>query len=261
MIKGITKRIFAGVVILAIGVAPVSASSADGSTIKLIRTAMQTTVMVQRIAKAYLYKGNGVAVNKASRELEQSLKAFNTKNKFLEDSINDAKVKNLLSFVDSSMEDVNEILKQPYSLDNAQELIDAAETISEGERSIANKLKKKLSSKPPVFRGQRYYVTQVAKYYMAYGAGIKDDITIRNMNNTVKKLQKLISDMKAYPNNTPEMNRIIHKIDKEWKIVHQFYLDIKDGDLPLIVYNTTNKLDKLFFDYTQAFLKLKSSAK
>ena len=233
----------------------------DLAVMKLIKTAMQSRVMIQWVAKAYLYSRNDIATTKAEKELKGALKKFDVRIEILGNSLNEPKVKNLLLFIQSNSEDLRELLEEPYSIENAQEIIDLAEAISEGELSIANRLKKKLKGKVPVFKGQRYYVAQVAKYYMAYTSGIKDKNTIKQMNKTIKELNRLIKIMKAYPQNTPKMNRLMNQIDKKWKIVHQFYIDIEDSDLPLIVYETTKRLDKKFLAYAKALIKSKSQNK
>ena len=81
------------------------------------------------------------------------------------------------------------------------------------------------------------------------------------MNKAVKRLGELIDEMKAYHGNTPKMNQIMSKVEKDWKVVHKFYQDIEDGDLPFIVYDTTRKMDKLFFKYFQLYLKVRTNKK
>jgi len=265
MILNIVKKVITGLLIMgmasSISAAEIKNENSDVSLLKLIKTAMSSAVMIQNVTKAYLYAGNEVAITKAERELQSALKSFDSKYKKLNESINDPKMKNLLLFIESNREEIGDLLKEPYNLDNAQEIIDLAEAISEGEFSIANKIKAELKGKVPAFQGQRYLVAQVAKYYMAYKAGIQDKNTIKKMNNSVMQLQKIIEELKVYPKNTPEMNRLMNRVDKDWKIVHQFYLDIKDGDLPLIVYDTTHKLDRKFLKYAQALLKSRSNQK
>jgi len=259
--KKAVHSIIAGLMMIAMASSYAQAENTDVAILKLVKTAMSSRVMIQRVAKAYIYAGNDVATTKAEKELRFTLKKFDGKLKKLNESLNDPKVKNLLVFIESNREEIGDILKEPYSLENAQEIIDLAEAISEGELSIANKVKTRLKGKVPSFKGQRYYVTQVAKYYMAYRAGIKDKNTVKKMNKTVAALQKLIEEMKAYSGNTPEMNQLMNRIDKQWKIVHQFYKDIEAGDLPLIVYDTTIKLNQKFLKYAKALIKSKSKKK
>ncbi|WP_456430810.1 type IV pili methyl-accepting chemotaxis transducer N-terminal domain-containing protein [Nitratifractor sp.] len=223
--------------------------------------ALSSRVWIQKVAKDYLYKGNDIAAGKAERDLQKSLQAFDKALDRLNGEINDPKLKNLLTFIRMNREDIGDLLTRPYSLDNAQELIDMADAISEGEMSIARKFESNALKKGPAMQGQRYDITQVAKYYIAYKAGIKDKVTVDKMNKTVSELSRLIEAMKNYAGNTPEMNRLINKIDRDWKVVHQFYLDIEEGDLPLIVYETSDKLEKEFEKYAEAYLKQQNAGK
>ena len=238
--------------------AGVSAATAQSDVMKQIKLPMSSRVMIQKVAKDYLYIGNEVAVTKARKEMAASLKAFESKQKKLAESLNDPKIKNLMMFIQMNVDEIKETIQQPYSLDNAAVVVDLAEAISEGELKIADVLKKKLKGKVPAFKGQRYYVTQIAKYYMAYQAGLKDDVTVRQMKQSVEKLKKIFKEMTAYPQNSPEMNRVMNRVDKQWKIVHQFYLDIKEGGLPLIVYQTTNSIEKLLRKYAKEIIKSKA---
>ncbi len=262
--RKLLKTIMMGTLVavtVSVGLSAEEAKGNDVETMKLIKTAMSSRAMIQRVAKDYLYIGNDVAITKAEREMQEALKKFNAKLEILNRSLNDPKSKNLLLFIESNMDEVTDLLKEPYSLDNAQEIIDLAEAISEGGLSIGNRTRKKLKSNMLFAKGQRYYTEQIAKYYMAYCAGIQDKNTVKNMNKTVKILDGLIKEMQASPANTPEMNQIMNRIGKQWKIIRQFYLNINDGDLPLIVYSTAKKLEKNFLKYAKALIQSKSSKK
>jgi hypothetical protein len=188
--------------------------------------------------------------------MKTSLQKFDKQQKMLKNAFTDSKTKNLLAFIKMNVDEIKDTIKKPYSLDNAQEVIDLAEAISEGSKKIAGILKKKLSKDYPAGKGQRYMVIQIAKYYMAYEAGIKDENTVHQMNQTVSKFDKLLTQMKAYPRNTVQMNQILNETEKLWKIVKQFYVDIKEGGLPLIVYQTTDKIDKKMITYSHLVKKL-----
>jgi acetolactate synthase small subunit len=175
--------------------------------------------------------------------------------KILSSALTDPKSKNLMTFIQMNVEELKELLNQPYSLDNAQEVIDLAEAIAEGERKLAGVFRKRLSKDYPVGKGQRYAIIQIAKYYMAYQAGIKDAHTVQQMKDTVAKIDGFIKQYKAYPNNTVEMSQTVNEMEKLWKIVKQFYLDIEEGGLPIIVYQTTNKLDKAVKKYSKLIVK------
>ena len=237
--------------------APAKAASPgdDAALLKMIRKAMQSSLLVQVVAKDYLYAGNGVAVTKSKREMAKAQKMFQENMKALSEVLTDPKSKNLMLFIQMNVDELKELLKQPYSMDNAQEVIDLAEAIAEGERKLASVFRKRLSKDYPVAKGQRYSVIQIAKYYMAYESGIKDAHTVKQMHDTVAKVDKFIQEYKAYPNNTVEMSQTVSEMEKLWNIVKHFYADIEEGGMPIIVYQTTNKLEKAMASYVNAVVK------
>jgi len=223
----------------------------DAELLQMIRTAMSSRAMIMKAVKGYMYAGNHVVTTKAQKEMKESLKKFDAKQKKLQEAFTDPKIKNLMTFIQMNEEELKDIFNEPYSLENAEVAIDLAEAISEGEKKIGDTLRKRLKGKHPIAKGQRYYVAAVALYYMAYEAGIKDENTIHKMERIVKTIDQLIKEAKAYPGNTVKMNQIINQIEKLWKVVHQFYLDIDEGGLPQIVYQTTDKLDRKFLQYAK----------
>jgi len=235
------------------------ATGSDAATLKMVYAAMRSRVFIQTIAKDYLYIGNDVATTKAKKEMAASWKKYDAQQKQLANAFSDAKMKNLIAFVAMNTDEIRTTLKQPYSLDNAQVIIDLAEAISEGSKKMAASLRKKLTRDYPTGKGQRYLIIQIAKYYMAYQAGIKDDNTIKQMSKVVARFDTLLAEMKAYPRNTVPMSQLLNKTDKLWKIVKQFYLDIEEGGLPLIVYQTTGKINKSLIRYSK--LMIESAAK
>lgn len=233
-------------------------SGDDMALIANMELAMKSRISIQKVAKAYLYLGNNIATSKATKELKTSLNVFNENMRLLEESINDPREKNLLLYMQSSREEVEELIKEPYSLDNAAYVMELSEALSEGGLSIMEMFKKKMIGNIPVFKGGRYYAAQIAKYYMAYKAGIKDDNTVKQMKKTVSNLEKVLTNLRDYQDNTVEMNKLMHKMDKLWKIVNKFYLDIEQGGLPLIVYQTTSKIETGIGRYVELLLKLKT---
>ena len=226
-------------------------SGNDLALVKMIETAVNSSVRVQEAVKDYLYAGNDIETTRATRAMQKSLTQFDASQKELSSAFTDAKHKNLMAFIRMNADELKELVGQPYSLENAQEVIDLGEAIAEGERKLASVFRAKLSKDYPVAKGQRYDIVQIAKYYMAYQAGIKDANTIRQMKKTVAGLDQLLKKSKAYPNNTVEMNQVVNSMDKLWQTVKQFYLDIEEGGLPIIVYQTSDKLDKSIVKYSK----------
>jgi len=228
--------------------------------VKLIDVAGKQRMLSQRIAKDYLYIGKKVAVSKAQKQLKVSLDELVSSHKVLVDSINDPEIRNLLSFVELSIEDFKATANEPFTLDNAQLIIDLSESMLEGSQYVVDSLKEKVEVKESAIVGkagkQRMLAQRIAKYYIAYQAGIKDKNTIDQMKAAVSEFSEAHKALMANPNNTPEINRKLNEIDRLWKIVYKFYLNIEKGGLPLIVFNTTDDITKKMNTITQLYVEL-----
>jgi len=237
-----------------------SNSNVIADTVKLINLAGKQRMLSQRIAKDYLYAGKQVATAKANKQLKSSLKDLNYSHKILVKSINDEEIKNLLDFVEMGSEDFESTANEPFSLDNAQLIIDLSESMLEGSQYVVDSLKKTITVKESTIVAiagkQRMLAQRIAKYYIAYQAGIKDQNTIIQMNAAVEEFKKAHAKLMANQNNTPQINKELNSINRLWKIVYKFYLNIEKGGLPLIVFNTTDDISKKMNTVTNLYLEL-----
>jgi len=242
-------------------VEPVKVEINQNDIKQLINMAGKQRMLSQRIVKDYLYLGKKIASNKAGKELDSSMKEFRSSlNKLKISLANDEETLNLIEFTEMSLDDLEEIIKEDYTVDNAQLAIDLSETLLEGSQYIVTSLedKTKTAGAKIVNKAgkQRMLSQRIAKYYIAYQIGIKDKNTVDQMNAAVKEFQESLTYLKSYQKNTPEINVELNKVDKLWKIVHKFYLGIEKGGLPIIVYNTTNKITKKMNKITKNYEKI-----
>ncbi len=237
-----------------------SASNTALDTIKLMDIAGKQRMLSQRIAKDYMYAGKKIAISKANRQLASSLKELNDAHNQLAASINNPEIVNLLAFVSMSSEDFEETAKDEFSIDNAQLILDLSESMLEGSEYVVDSLKKtsgvKASKIVDMAGRQRMLSQRIAKYYIAYQSGIKDKNTVDQMKKAVKTFTESHLQLMTNETNTPEINRELNKIDRLWKIVYKFYLNIEKGGLPLIVFNTTDDINKHMNKITALYVKL-----
>lgn len=221
-------------------------AAVKADTLKLVDIAGRQRMLSQRMAKDYMYVGNKVAVSKAKKQLKTSISEFKTAHDKLVNSINNEEIKNLLSFVQMSMEDFEVMTNEPFSTDNAQLVLDLSESILEGSQYVVASLREFLNIKASkivdVSGRQRMLSQRIAKYYIAYQSGIKDKNTVDQMHETVKLFGDSHKFLMSNKENTPEVNRKLNEIEKLWKIVNKFYLNIEKGGLPQIVFSTTDKV-------------------
>jgi len=228
--------------------------------VKLINLAGKQRMLSQRIAKDYLYVHKNIAMSKTEKELHISLKDFFDAHEILVHSIKNEEIKNLLAFVELSSKDFNQTIHKAFTLDNAQLILDLSESMLEGSQYIVDSLKD--SSKQEVSKiieiagKQRMLAQRIAKYYIAYQAGIKDENTVRSMKQTVTEFNQNLNTLLKHKENTPLIRKKINEVNKLWKIVHKFYNNIEKGGLPLIVFNTTDKITKKMNEITHLYLSL-----
>ena len=234
--------------------------TAVSDTVKLINIAGKQRMLSQRIAKDYMYAGKKIATSKATRQMQSSLEALTAAHHVLAESINDPEIKNLLAFVEMSTEDFQAISKEDFTLDNAQLILDLSESMLEGSQYVVDSLKQSVNleeSQIVEMAGkQRMLAQRIAKYYIAYQAGIKDKNTVEQMQAAVKAFAAAHETLMANAANTPEINRKLNQVDRLWKIVYKFYLNIEKGGLPLIVFNSTDTITKKMDTVTALYVDM-----
>ncbi len=274
--KRLWKRVIVTLGVVGILAVPVTAEEAAAQTaaqqqgkvnalvkkdaIKLIDIAGKQRMLSQRIAKDYLYIGKKVAVDKASRQLKASLKEFKEGQTKLGEMINDPEIKNLLAFVNLSLSELEGIVQKPFSLDNAQLVLDLSESMLEGSQYVVDSLKKIANVKESqiIARSgkQRMLAQRIAKYYIAYQAGIKDKNTIDQMKAAVKEFSENHKVLMENKDNTATINQKLAQVDKLWKIVYKFYLNIEKGGLPFIVFTSTDDITRKMNEITELYVAL-----
>ena len=130
----------------------------------------------------------------------------------------------------------------------------------EGSQYVVSALKKgskkKASAIVDMAGKQRMLSQRIAKYYISYQAGIKDKNSVIQMNEAVAEFSKAHKRLMANRTNSAAINAELKKVDKLWKIVYKFYMNIEKGGLPVIVYKTTDDIMKKMNSITKMYVKL-----
>ncbi len=226
--------------------APTQVAESSVSSGQMVNLAGRQRMLSQRMAKDYFYAGKNINKGNALKQLKASLADFQKTQILLSSSINDDEIKNLIVFVDMSLDEFISISKEDYTVDNGTIILDLSESMLEGSQYIVQALTEGKASNEiiDIAGKQRMLSQRIAKYYIAYQAGIKDDNTITQMKETVKEFDTILKKLLANTTNTIEIKKELAKVNRMWNIVYKFYLNIEKGGLPKIVFSTTDDITK-----------------
>ena len=226
--------------------APAQPAKSSVSSEQMVNLAGRQRMLSQRMAKDYFYAGKNINKSNALKQLKKSLADFKKTQTLLSAEINDEEIKNLIVFVNMSLDEFVELSNETYNVDNGTIILDLSESMLEGSQYVVQALTKgKTSNEIVDIAGKQRMLSQrIAKYYIAYQAGIKDDNTIIQTKETVKEFDSILKKLIVNPGNTIEIKKELAKVNKMWNIVYKFYLNIEKGGLPKIVFSTTDNITK-----------------
>ncbi|NOZ91001.1 MAG: hypothetical protein GXO60_06925 [Epsilonproteobacteria bacterium] len=217
----------------------------DRNSIKLLNIINQQGMLSQQITKAYLYAGKGIAIDKANREIKNSLKEFKNSYQKVNHLTKDKRVKNIMRFVKQSSTQFSNISNKPLNTKNVKTMLNLSESILNKSEQIISSLKKEIHNKDSEFIAtvgeQSILAQKIAKYYIAYQLN-KSRQTKSDMKKSIEMFQRNRKKLTRYRTKNPTIKKKLDDIDELWKITHTFYADIERGELPLIVFDTTDKI-------------------
>ncbi len=233
-------------------------AESQGDLSSAINTAGMQRMLSQRIVKAYLFLGMGVRADKSSGQLEESLKLFQKNHAYLKRSISDAEVQDMLAFLEQMLGLYSDIVTKPYDKNGGAEALDLSETILESSNAIVKRLESMSKFKKEkiinVSGRQRMLSQRIAKYYIAYQAGFKDENTVTQLKLAVKEFEEAHKILVQSKQNTSQISSMLSRVDMLWKLVSKFFLDIEKGGLPVSVLSITDQILKSMDEITRAYV-------
>ncbi|MCP4128519.1 MAG: hypothetical protein GY753_15865 [Gammaproteobacteria bacterium] len=242
----------------------VQAANADNIG-AIVDKAGKQRMLSQKIAKAYIFLGMGIREEKARRQLMRSITEFNRSHNELKKLVTDKEAQNMLNFLEFGKEEYTSLVKAPFGKENAALVVDFSETMLEGSQHIVERLKAtsgiKTARVVDISGRQRMLTQRIAKYYIAYQAGFHDSNTLTQLETAVKLFQITHKRLLTEKINTPEIVKELQRVGKLWKVVEGFYLNVKEGGLPRIVFVTADSIMDSMDKVTRMYAKEVSTGK
>ncbi|MCI5135838.1 MAG: hypothetical protein D3920_12380 [Candidatus Electrothrix sp. AW2] len=226
---------------------------------ELVNRAGMQRMLSQRIAKAYFYSGNNISVQENTLQMKMALERFTRNHALLKANVQDSKTKELLSVVESTFSEYRDLIKKNYSKENATRVLKLSDTLLEVSHSVVLNLEKVSGSSIDHIINtsgkQRMLSQQVAKFYIAYQAGFRDDKNIHNLKKSIEEFQSGLKKLMGEERNNREIKSLLDKIEKEWNRISPYFLKIREGGLPLMVLMATDEMTKLSDRVTKLYVE------
>lgn len=226
----------------------------------LINKAGMQRMLSQRIAKAYFYKGNNIRTQLTAPQLESAKKTFQRNHAELKSKIKDPAILEVLSFVEFAYTEFAELVSQPYDRENAALVLDLSETLLETSHDVVLKLEKLSGSKSDrivnISGKQRMLSQRISKYYIAYRSGFKDINSVHQLERAVQEFEDALRLLQSEKRNTEQINQLLTKTEKQWSIVKKFFLTIRKGGIPVMVFLTTDRITELMNEVTYLYVDI-----
>lgn len=226
----------------------IPALAADGKhELLTVEAAENVKFSSQTITKAYFYKQQGVRTDRATEELDKSLALLKKDLLVIQDGIKEGnkEEKNITIFLEYTLEELQELVKQPYSKDNGALMIDYSESLLEGAEYVTQLHMHPENTEEAMLvtvEELLFLLERINKFYIAYQAGFKDYNNVVQLKQTVKNFEDTLSKVNAYTKYADEVLTNRNKVNEFWPVAKEFFIDIQKGALPVIVLASVEKL-------------------
>ena len=219
--------------------------SADLKNLQHLKSAENIEIVSQKITKAYFYIHQLIRVEEAQADLKSGL--FNLAQDINTlDSSNNSEQQAMVMFLSFTQDEIKDILSKPYSKENGALMLDYSEALLEGAESIV-KLHSHATNKQEnmliTTEKMSFLLERITKYYIAFREGFNDHNNVVQLNQAVIEFEANLTKVKAFDYPDILIGHVL-KITKYWPIAKKFYLGIEKNDLPLIVFISTQYMEK-----------------
>lgn len=225
----------------------------------LINKAGMQRMLSQRIAKAYFFLAGNIRPDKARQQLRESINLFERNHEQLKRMISSKQIKDVLMFEEFAFSEFKEVVNKPYNKENGSLVLDLSETLLETSHDVVLKLesgsKQKKDKIVNLAGRQRMLSQRIAKYYIAYRLGFKDDNSVFQLKKAVREFEMALKVLNSQKRNTPKISELLNKVQNYWNLVKGFFLDIEKGGLPVTVFAATDKILALMDQVTQLYVR------
>lgn len=219
--------------------------SIDIKDLEQLEAAENIERVSQKITKSYFYIHQLIRIEEAQAEIKSGLSSLDRDIKILNQSKN-SEQQAMVMFLSFTQDEIKAIIAAPYSKENGALMMDYSEALLEGAESIAKlHAHKKNKDENMLITTEKmsFLLERISKYYIAFREGFNDHNNVIQLNQSVIEFEAYLKKVQAF--NYPDNLKVhVMKLTKYWPISKKFYLGIEKNDLPLIVFISTQYMEK-----------------
>lgn len=220
--------------------------SVDIRVLRQLEAAENIEMVSQKITKAYFYIHQQIRVAEAKKDLKDGMAALAKDIKILSASTADEEQQGMLLFLNFTHDELKDTVKRPYTKERGALMLDYSETLLEGAELLAKKHTHKKNKKEEMLiitERMNYLLERITKYYIAFREGFNDHNNVIQLQQAVDEFESNLGVVKTF-NYPANLNVKVRKLTKYWPLAKRFYLGVEKNELPLIVYISTQHMEK-----------------
>ena len=234
--------------------------TSNAKKLELINIVNQQEILSQRITKAYLYaKKTNVSAGNADRQLKSALKNFYDTYSKINTSTKSTQIKTIMSFIKKSSNEFNNLVKQPHSKKNTEEILKLSERVLAKSKEVSTLLKKDLNKS--IYEAmeksnqQQILAEKIATYCKALQLNKNDEALKKKIQVTIKKFATNHKKLMENKQNSKMISKKLKEVDSIWKSAYPIY----EGKrfINSIVFNSTTRISKKMKEISTLYMAMK----